>query len=204
MTNRDKAVAKHGFYRAVGKRALDIILACVMLVILSLPMLIIALVIKLDSSGGVIFKQTRIGRGGEPFVCYKFRSMLADAPHDLPSAEFDAPEYITPVGRFLRRTSLDELPQIVNVIKGDMSFVGVRPLIPCEEALHKGRALCGAYELRPGITGLAQICGRDMISDAEKLGFDAEYAKNVGFALDVRIFFLTFSRVLRREDIRVK
>ena len=195
----------HGFYKRFGKRALDILISCALLVAACLPMLFIALAIKLTSRGGVIFRQVRIGRGGVPFVCYKFRSMRADAPSDVPtSSPSDIGSYITPVGAFIRRFSLDELPQIINVIKGDMSLVGVRPLIPCEEEMHRGRAASGAYDLPPGITGLAQIRGRDMISDAEKLSFDSEYAKNIGFLLDAKIFFETFLRVLRREDIREK
>ena len=163
------------FYREWGKRFIDASLGCVILAFTILPMLVIALIVKLTSKGEVIFKQERIGRGGEPFVCYKFRSMSTDAPRDIPTARFeDAARYITPIGRLLRRTSLDELPQIINVIKGDMSFVGARPLIPSESEMHKGRERGGVYELRPGITGLAQVRGRDMIGDEEKLFYDLE------------------------------
>ena len=180
------------FYGAYGKRFIDLILACAALAVTLLPMLVICILVKLTSRGEVIFKQERIGKGGEPFVCYKFRSMRADAPHDLPRTRFEeVARYVTPIGSFLRRTSLDELPQIINVLKGDMSFVGARPLIPAEEAMHIGRTKGGVYSLRPGITGLAQVRGRDTIDDSQKLGFDLEYAENLSLLLDVKIFFGT-------------
>lgn len=191
------------FYREWGKRALDVVLACVLLVLVAVPMLVIALLVKLTSRGEVIFKQERIGRGGERFICYKFRSMRADAPHYVPTARFaDAARYITPLGRLLRRSSLDELPQIINVLRGDMSFVGARPLIPSEERMHRERTCGGVYELRPGITGLAQVRGRDMIDDEQKLAYDLEYAQNLGFWLDVKIFFGTLTSALRGKNIR--
>lgn len=193
------------FYREWGKRFIDVVLACAMLVMISVPMLVIALLVKITSRGEVIFKQERIGRGGESFICYKFRSMRTDAPHDVPTARFEeAARYITPLGRVLRRTSLDELPQLINVLKGDMSFVGARPLIPSEEEMHRGRESGGVYELRPGITGLAQVRGRDMISDAQKLAFDLEYARNLDFWLDVKIFFGTLFGALRGKNIRTE
>ena len=194
-----------GFYGAYGKRFVDLILACAALAVALLPMLIICILIRLTSRGEVIFKQERIGKGGEPFVCYKFRSMRADAPHDLPRTRFEeVARYVTPIGGFLRRTSLDELPQIINVLKGDMSFVGARPLIPAEEAMHIGRARGGVYALRPGITGLAQVRGRDMIDDAQKLSYDLEYAEKISFLLDVKIFFGTLLGALRGENIRTE
>lgn len=193
------------FYRERGKRCIDVLLACAVLVLAAVPMLLIALLVKLTSRGGAIFRQERIGRGGEHFICYKFRSMRSDAPHDVPTARFEeAAHYITPLGGFLRRTSLDELPQIINVLKGDMSFVGARPLIPSEEAMHRGRESGGVYELRPGITGLAQVRGRDMIDDAQKLEFDLEYARNLGFWLDVKIFFGTLLSAMRGKNIRTE
>lgn len=192
-----------GFYRERGKRCIDVLLACAVLAITCVPMLIIAALIKLTSRGEVIFKQERIGRGGERFICYKFRSMRSDAPHDVPTSQFeDAARYITRIGRILRKSSLDELPQIINVLKGDMSFVGARPLIPAEVRMHKGREIGGVYKLRPGITGLAQVRGRDMIGDEQKLAFDLEYARNLGFWLDVKIFFQTLFSALRGKNIR--
>ena len=204
---QDPDEKKHigGFYRVRGKRTLDAVLACLLLIITVIPMLLIALLVKLTSRGEVIFRQERIGRGGEPFVCYKFRSMRKDAPHDVPTAHLeDAARYITPVGRLLRRTSLDELPQIINVLRGDMSFVGARPLIPAEESMHRGRDFGGVYELRPGITGLAQVRGRDMIDDAQKLLLDLEYAENVGFWLDLKILLRTLFCVFRGKNIRTE
>ena len=198
-----RAVGSAGFYRARGKRFIDVLLAFFLLGLTAVPMLIIALLVKLTSSGEVIFKQERIGRGGVPFICYKFRSMSADAPHDIPTSRFEgAARYITPLGRILRRTSLDELPQIINVLKGDMSFVGARPLIPAEIDMHRGREQGGVYELRPGITGLAQVRGRDMIDDAQKLLYDLEYARRIGFFLDLKIVFRTVFSTMRGKDIR--
>ena len=191
------------FYRARGKRWADVALACVALFIMLAPMLLVALLVKLTSRGEVIFKQERIGRGGEVFVCYKFRSMRADAPHDVPTSQLEgASRYITPLGRVLRRTSLDELPQIINVLRGDMSFVGARPLIPAERDMHRAREAGGVYELRPGITGLAQVCGRDMLDDAQKLSLDLEYVGKVGLWLDVKIFLRTLFCAILGKNIR--
>ena len=211
MTYRNKnndvyAYARaNGFYGAIGKRLLDISFACFVLITMLVPMLIIGLLVKLTSSGEIIFKQVRIGRGGEPFVCYKFRSMRKDAPHDVPTAEFSGfDSYVTPLGRFLRKSSLDELPQIINVIKGDMSFVGARPLIPNESYMHVARRQGGVYELRPGITGLAQVRGRDMIDDEQKLFYELEYIENFGFLLDMKILFQTLWSALISKNVRTE
>lgn len=189
-------------YRAL-KRALDIFLSYILLCAVYIPMLAIALAVKLSSPGKIIFRQIRIGKDGKKFVCYKFRTMREDAPPNTPTSEFsNADEYITPVGRLLRRTSLDELPQLFNVISGDMSIVGPRPLIPEEKDIHKKRGELGVYSVRPGITGLAQIRGRDMISDDEKLACDAEYTSNLCFWQDVKIFLSTFIKVFSAEGIK--
>lgn len=185
------------------KRFLDIFLSYLLLCAAYLPMLAIALAIKLSSPGKIIFKQIRVGKDGKKFVCYKFRTMREDAPPNTPTSEFsDVEDYITPIGRFLRRTSLDELPQLFNVMCGDMSLVGPRPLIPEEKDMHKKRAELGVYSIRPGITGLAQIRGRDMISDAEKLACDAEYTADLCFSQDVKILFATFIKVFSAEGIK--
>ena len=169
---------------------------------LALPMLAISLVIALTSRGGVIFRQIRIGKGGESFVCYKFRTMYSHAPSNIPSAALkNAHIYVTKVGRFLRRTSLDELPQLFNVLKGDMSLIGPRPLIAEEETVHRLRMEKGVYNIRPGITGLAQVSGRDLVSDREKAELDIEYLNSVGFVSDMRIFFKTLKRVVSGEGI---
>lgn len=186
----------------VLKRLFDVFAAYILLFFLYVPMLVIAALIKLNSRGGVIFRQARVGVDGKVFVCYKFRTMRTDAPSCLSTAEFkDADRYITAVGRFLRKTSLDELPQLFNVLSGDMSIIGPRPLILSESEMHARRAELGVYSVRPGMTGLAQVCGRDMLSDAEKVGYDSEYVSNLSFIQDIRIVFLTFARVFSCEGV---
>ena len=187
-------------YRAFLKRALDLILALVLSILLLLPMLIIAVAIRAESDGSAIFKQERRGRGGRVFVCYKFRTMRRDAPSNMPASSFQGRElYVTRVGRFLRRSSLDELPQLFNVIRGDMSLVGPRPLICEESEIHDGRRREGVYALRPGITGMAQIGGRNSLDDREKLEKDTYYLHNLRPSLDAKILFSTLSCVIKRE-----
>lgn len=185
------------------KRIFDVIFSFLLLFFLALPMLIIAFSIAVTSKGGVIFKQKRVGRGGKMFVCYKFRTMYSYAPSNRPTSEFaDAQVYVTRVGSFLRKMSLDELPQLFNVLRGDMSLIGPRPLISEEVTVHKMRMESGAYNIRPGITGLAQISGRDMLCDREKAELDARYANGISFTSDVGIFFKTLRRVVGKEGIR--
>ena len=165
-------------------------------------MLFIAVLIRLTSRGGALFRQIRVGQGGVPFVCYKFRTMYEDAPRNCPTSDFtNAERFVTPIGRFLRRSSLDELPQLWNVLRGQMSLVGPRPLIPCEADVHAWRMRCGVYQLRPGITGLAQVCGRDRLPDAEKTRLDVRYAKRVSFWEDVRIVAKTVLRVCSGDGV---
>ena len=179
-------------YSAV-KRILDIVFSSVLLLLLSFPMLIIAVSIALTSDGGVLFRQERVGVGGEKFICLKFRTMYTFTPSSCPKSQLlSAERYITPVGRFLRKTSLDELPQLFNVLMGDMSLVGPRPLVAEEGEIHSLRHRCGVYGLRPGITGLAQISGRDDINDLEKVRLDAKYAKGVSLRTDAGIIVRTF------------
>ncbi len=202
---KDGAGVASVFCYAYVKRALDVFFAYMILLVAYIPMLFIALAIKLTSQGSVIFRQVRIGAGGRRFVCYKFRTMREDAPTNLSTAEFaDADAYVTSVGRFLRRTSLDELPQLFNVLGGDMSLVGPRPLIPEEKEVHRQRRELGVYAVRPGITGLAQVMGRDMLTDEEKVGYDTEYATEIDFALDVRIILSTFGKVLSADGVGKK
>ena len=182
---------KNEWYLSV-KRILDIVLSTVLLIFLMLPMAFICIIIRIDSSGGAIFKQIRVGKNGEKFTCYKFRTMYRDAPKNIPQTKlWDRDKYITPTGRFLRRTSLDELPQLFNVLKGDMSLVGPRPLIPSEGEIHDLRRRCGVYSIRPGMTGLAQVNGRDRLDDMEKTRFDVKYRRNISFFEDVRIAYRT-------------
>ena len=188
----------------VLKRVLDVIFSAVLILLLLLPMAIIWLAVALTSKGGGIFRQTRIGKGGRRFTCYKFRTMYINAPRSCPAAKLDAKKFITPVGKFLRRTSLDELPQLFNVLKGDMSLVGPRPLIAEETKVHEGRARLGVYNLRPGITGLSQICGRNNLPDEQKVAFDAKYLEEFGVLQDVKIVAATVFKVLRGDGVEAE
>lgn len=176
------------------KRGIDLVMAVLLLIIFLIPMLIIAVLIKLDSKGPVLFKQKRTGLKGKVFNLYKFRSMVTDNDvHD-----FSKGDQHTKVGNILRKTSLDELPQIINIIKGEMSFIGPRPWITdyydnmSEKQRHRNDVL-------PGITGLAQAKGRNNISINEKINYDLEYVKNYSFRQDVKIVFLTIKTVLSKE-----
>lgn len=185
------------------KRILDIILSFALLFFLLLPMFLIAVAIRSDSKGKAIFKQKRMGRGGKIFVCYKFRSMYIDTPPERPASRFgESDKYVTRVGRFLRRTSLDELPQLFNVLKGDMSLIGPRPLICGEGDIHKKRMDVGVYNIRPGITGISQITGRNLLCDEEKLRGDIYYLENLKMWLDIKIFFRTIFKVAEGEGVR--
>lgn len=188
-------------YRYV-KRAMDIVGAVVGLVLMAVPMVLVAVAVKLDSRGPVFFRQLRMGRHSVPFVCYKFRSMVTSAPKECAANDLqDRAHVVTRVGNFLRKSSLDEVPQLWNVLKGDMSLIGPRPLILNETWINEERARRGVYELQPGITGLAQICGRNQVSDRDKVYFDEYYLTHYGMWLDVKILFGTVLYVLLGKDI---
>lgn len=182
-------------YRFV-KRFLDVILSAVALVVLLPILLIVSVALCVESPGGPIFAQTRIGRGGKPFTVYKLRTMRKEAPSSVATGELqDAKTYITKMGAFLRRTSLDELPQLLNILRGEMSVVGPRPLVPEEAGVHEERMRRGVYAVRPGMTGWAQINGRDTVNAGKKAEMDEYYAKNLSFGLDVRIVLRTVGYV---------
>ncbi len=184
------------------KRLLDIVLSCMLLALLLPVFFAVMFAINLEAKGNIFFKQQRAGKNGHPFTIYKFRTMRPDAPHNVASHDLtDATRFITPIGRFLRITSLDELPQLLNVLKGDMSFVGPRPVILQETALLTLRHQEGADRVRPGITGLAQICGRDRVPDEQKAAYDGLYARRCCFLLDLRILLCSVKYVLKREDV---
>lgn len=185
------------------KRLLDLLLSLLALIVLLPLMLLIALLIRLDSPGSPVFAQERVGRHGRPFTIYKLRTMRTDAPRDVATSELrDANAHITRLGRFLRRTSLDELPQFINIFKGDMSIVGPRPLVPREQSVHEERLRLGVYAVRPGVTGWAQINGRDTVNAGKKAEMDAYYAENLSFGLDVRIVLRTVYCVLTGQGIQ--
>ena len=199
-------------YKHVIKRLIDIILSGVAIIVLALPMLIIAIAIKIDDPGPVLFKQKRVGKkkNGEItyFMIWKFRSMKMSTPHDTPTHLLENPEqYITCVGRFIRKTSLDELPQIYQVFTSKLSAIGPRPALWSQEDLVAEREKYGANDIKPGITGWAQINGRDELEIDVKARFDGEYAaalnagKFKGFAMDVKCFFGTIVSVLKSDGV---
>ena len=184
------------------KRIFDGILSGLALILLAPFLLIIALLIKLDSTGPVFFKQERIGQNESRFWMYKFRTMHQDTPNDVPTHLFnDSTKHITRVGAFLRKTSLDELPQLVNILKGEMSIVGPRPALWNQEDLIAARRQEGATAAIPGLTGWAQVKGRDELPIDVKARFDGEYVRHMGFWFDLRCIGLTIRNVILREGI---
>lgn len=189
-------------YRAV-KRLFDITIAAMGLLVLGIPMALVALLIRLDSRGPAIFKQERMGRDEKPFVMYKFRTMQMCAPDNVATNEFiNANAYITRFGRFLRNTSLDELPQLFNVLRGDMSLVGFRPVCLTERMLNQYRKDLGVFTVKPGMTGLAQVSGRDDINAETKAAMDAEYAQRQSVWLDIWCLYKTLGTVLSQKGVR--
>lgn len=190
-----------GFYCG-AKRVLDFILSALGLTVLLVPLALTALVVYIDDPGNIFFCQKRVGRNGKLFRLYKFRTMRMETPKYMATSDVDDPnKYITRVGHVLRKLSLDEIPQLFNVLKGDMSLVGPRPLIPNEEEIHTMRHRFGVYSVRPGVTGLAQINGRDLVSPADKVRWDVRYVKNFGFGIDVKILFATVPKVFGSEGV---
>ncbi len=188
-------------YRYI-KRIVDVVLSGLAIIILSPLLLILCIAIKLDSPGPILFTQKRVGIHKTYFQIYKFRTMRTDTPKDMPTHMLNNPEqYITKTGRFLRKTSLDELPQIFNIFKGDMSIVGPRPALWNQDDLVAERDKYGANDVTPGLTGWAQINGRDELEIPVKAKLDGEYVKKYGFAMDVRCFFGTFLSVLRQDGV---
>lgn len=184
------------------KRVLDFLLALVGLIVLSPVFLILIVFIKLDSKGPILFKQKRVGIHKTHFEILKFRTMKIDTPKDMPTHMLANPEkYITRVGKFLRKTSLDELPQIINILKGEMSIIGPRPALWNQYDLIAERDKYGANDILPGLTGWAQVHGRDELEIEEKAKLDGYYVKHLGFKLDVQCFFLTIKSVLKSEGV---
>lgn len=183
------------------KRLFDITVSLIALILLCPLLLLVSLMIFVDDGSPVIFKQSRVGKDNQLFNIYKFRTMKRDTVN-VASAELENPDAcITKTGRFLRKSSLDELPQLVNILKGDMSFVGPRPLIPEESEIRELRAKYNVYSVRPGMTGLAQINGRDTISDEEKAAYDKQYVESRSFFGDIGIIIRTALIVVSGKDI---
>ena len=189
-------------YKKIFKRLIDIFLSFWGIVVLSLPMLVIAIAIKIDSKGPVFFKQKRVGRGKEHFNILKFRTMRTDTPHDAPTHELNDPKrWITKVGGFLRKTSLDELPQLFNIFTGSMSVIGPRPALWNQYDLIEERDKYGANDVRPGLTGWAQINGRDELEIPVKAKLDGEYIEKMSFGFDCKCFFGTITSVLKSDGV---
>lgn len=185
----------------IMKRTFDLILAVVLLVILSLPLILIAIIIKLTSKGPVFYWSDRVGKDNKIFKMCKFRTMQVGTPAVATHLLKDAGQYLTVVGAFLRKFSLDEIPQIFNIIKGDMTFVGPRPALFNQDDLIKLRTKKGIHTLIPGVTGWAQINGRDELSIPVKVEFDEYYLKNCSFWLDLKILFMTLYKVINKEGV---
>lgn len=184
------------------KRVIDFCMALLGLILLSPFLLILVIAIKVDSRGPVLFKQKRVGIHKSHFMILKFRTMRIDTPKDVPTHLLTNPEqYITKVGKFLRKTSLDELPQIFNIIKGDMAIVGPRPALWNQYDLIEERDKYGANDVRPGLTGWAQINGRDELEIPVKAKLDGEYVAKMGPRMDLKCFFGTFISVLRSDGV---
>lgn len=190
-------------YEHYVKRAVDFILALLGLVVLSPVYLIIIIAIKLDSKGPVLFKQKRIAQNKTTFEIYKFRTMRIDTPHNMPTHLLaNADDYITHVGKILRQMSLDELPQLLNILKGDMSVIGPRPALWNQDDLVNERDKYHANDVKPGLTGLAQISGRDELPIPIKAKFDGQYCRHITFASDTRLFFGTIMSVMKHEGVK--
>jgi O-antigen biosynthesis protein WbqP len=183
------------------KRIFDLLLGVVILVLLVIPMLLISIAVRLSSKGSALYWSNRIGRNNEIFKMPKFRSMLIDTP-DIATHLLNTPDsYLSPIGGFLRSTSLDELPQLFSVLKGDMSFVGPRPALYNQNDLIALRTEKGVDKLLPGITGWAQVNGRDELSIPDKVALDVEYLNHQSFWFDMKILWMTFLKVVKRDGV---
>ena len=184
------------------KRLFDFVMSLIGIIVLSPIILIVALAVKLTSPGPMLFKQRRIGKNNDEFQIYKFRTMRIDTPN-VPTHLLENPEqWITPVGKFLRKTSLDELPQLFNILKGEMSIVGPRPALYNQIDLKEMRTEAGVHKLVPGLTGWAQINGRDEIPLSLKVKLDKEYLEKKNFFFDIKIIFMTVLSVLKSEGVK--
>ncbi len=190
-------------YKKSLKQIIDFIFAIVGLVVSSPVFLLLIICIKLDSKGPVLFKQRRMGKGKKEFYILKFRTMRIDTPKDMPTHLLEDPDmYITKVGKFLRKTSLDELPQIINIIKGEMSIIGPRPALWNQYDLIEERDKYGANDVTPGLTGWAQINGRDELPIDVKAKLDGEYVEKLSPLFDLKVFFMTIKSVLKSEGVK--
>ncbi len=188
---------------SLSKRLIDFSLSLLIIICLSVVLIILCLLIKIDSPGPILFRQKRIGKDKKEFYILKFRTMKIDAPKDMPSHLLDKPDfYITRIGKFLRKTSLDELPQLFNILKGEMSIIGPRPALWNQFDLIVERDKYKANDILPGLTGLAQISGRDELPIELKAMIDGDYVKNRSPLLDAEIFVKTVFSVLKSDGVK--
>lgn len=189
-------------YKNCLKRVINFLLSLIGIVVLSPVLLVLAIIIKVTSPGPVLFKQERMGKDNVRFKIFKFRSMRIDTPKDVPTHMLSNPDqYITSVGKFMRKTSLDELPQLFNILKGDMAVIGPRPSLPNQYDLNELRDKNGASSIKPGLTGLAQISGRDELEIDVKAALDGEYVKKMSFLFDCKCFLGTITSVLKHDGV---
>ncbi|OME45643.1 lipid carrier--UDP-N-acetylgalactosaminyltransferase [Paenibacillus odorifer] len=185
------------------KQTIDFLLALIGMLVLWPVFLIIAIAIKTTSKGPILFKQKRLGKNKSGFYILKFRTMRTDTPQDMPTHLLEDPDFfITKVGNFLRKTSLDELPQIINILKGEMSIVGPRPALWNQYDLISERDKYGANDIKPGLTGWAQINGRDELPIEKKASLDGEYVANLSIKFDIKVFFMTILSVLKSDGVK--
>lgn len=184
------------------KRIIDLVLSALAIIILSPVLLVISIIIKLSSPGPALFKQKRVGKNKEYFYILKFRTMRIDTPSETPTHLLQDPnKYITKIGKFLRKTSLDELPQIFNIFKGEMSIIGPRPALWNQYDLIEARDVYAINNVLPGLTGWAQINGRDELNIIDKVAFDKEYVNKLSCSMDVAIFFMSIKQVICSRNI---
>ena len=189
-------------YKKFGKRIIDIVLSAIGIIVMIIPMIVIAIFIKCSSPGPVLFKQKRVAKGKKYFNILKFRTMRTDTPKDMPTHMLKDPNsYITKIGAFLRKTSLDEIVQLINIFKGDMSIIGPRPALWNQYDLIEERDKYGANDIKPGLTGLAQISGRDELPIDVKAKYDGEYVEKMSLIFDIKMFFCTILSVIKHEGV---
>lgn len=189
-------------YVEVTKRNIDFLFSTVALIFFFPFLVVISILIKKESKGPVFFKQKRIGENNKEFTIYKFRSMKIETPDVATDKLENSSQYITQIGAFIRKTSIDELPQLINIVKGDMSIVGPRPALYNQYELTKKRTENNIHKLKPGLTGYAQIKGRDFISDEKKVIYDKHYAEHISLWTDLKIIIMTFISVLKSDGIK--
>lgn len=183
------------------KRGFDILSSLIAIVLFSPILLILAIIVKCTSPGPILFKQRRMGKDNQEFMIYKFRTMRIDTPNVATHLLKNPEQYITPIGKFMRKTSLDELPQLFNILKGEMSVVGPRPALYNQYDLIEMRTKANVHIVRPGLTGLAQVSGRDELENEQKVYFDQQYVQKQSFFFDLKLIVLTVIKVFKSEGV---